>query len=185
MRALRILSQRFYVVSFVLGVLLMGYLLSGCSSRPKVLQDDYAQLKSERMFEYDFKKVWRGIEATLRTFKVEERDPDEVDPNEWSKIHERTLVTDWIYSRSKDKYITYTVNESPRRKYLQVRIRYGIRANRAIGGTNVKVAVQEEIQRLNADGTVDGYEETDLTDTSLADAMLKRIKLAILSGAKP
>src|SRR4051794_2781072 len=97
-------------------------LVHACSSGPAVKEQKYAKMLDHRTFEYAFPVVWKGIENVLHNYKVTDRDPADVDPNEMRKLTQRTLETDWIYAESRDKYIEYKVNDSPRKKYLQTRV---------------------------------------------------------------
>ncbi|MBI4924758.1 MAG: hypothetical protein HY843_02440, partial [Bdellovibrio sp.] len=131
-----------------------------CSSSPKVKQQAYAKLPNSAVYEYEFPVVWKGIESALKNHKITERNPEEVAPLEMKNIKERTLETDWIYSQSGDKYHEYAINNSPRKIYLQIRYKFHILAQKIMGGTEVKVNTSEEIERLKADGSPDGYEES-------------------------
>lgn len=164
-----------------LGWLMMVFLM-GCSSSPEVQRQDYATLPTEWTFEQDLKTVWRGIEKALSNQRIAERDPGEVAHNEWSSLRERTIQTGWIYGRSNEKFITYQVNGFPKKKYLQVRYRYYVKANTEIGGTHVSIEQEEEVQRLDDEGKPDGYETSDEPDASRGNRLLKNIELALLSG---
>ena len=157
--------------------------LSGCSHDPAVKQQAYANLKSQHTYEYDLPTVWKGIESALHNYKIVDRDPSDVGIMEMKKLTKRTLETDWIYAQSRDKYIEYKVNDSPRKQYLQTRIKYYITAQSQIGGTDVSVRTKEEIERLKSDGSPDGYEAPEKVDPSRAAEMLDKIGLAILSAA--
>lgn len=154
----------------------------GCSSTREVKTQAYAVLKSHRTYEYEFPVVWKGIEKAVSGLKVTDRDPEEVDPVEMRKLDRRTLETDWVYGQSRDKYVEYKVNDSPRKKYLQTRTRYKVDARSQIGGVDVAVILSEEIERLNEDGSPAGYEGAE-ADSSRASEMLDKIQNAILSAA--
>ena len=160
-------------------------LTTGCSSAPPVKSQAYAKLNDQRMFEYDFPVVWKGIESALKNYKIVSRDPsnDDVGPLELQKLDKRTLETDWIYGQSRDKYQEYQVNGTPRKKYLQTRLKYRIVAKRVIGGTDVKVNTEEEIEKLKNDGSSAGFDSVDEPDASRAHELLDKINLAILSAA--
>jgi uncharacterized lipoprotein len=156
-------------------------LVSGCSSSPAVKTEAYAKLSNTRTFEYELPVVWKGIEASLHEFKIDNRDPEDVDPSEMRKLTKRSLETDWIFGQSRDKYVEYKVNGSPRKKYLQMRFKYQIRAESGIGGTTVVVRTFEQIEKLKADGTPDGYSTVD-SDPSRPSELLEKINNAILSS---
>jgi hypothetical protein len=169
----------------VMITMIMAGLLSlvACSSGPEVKQQNYAKLSDHRDFEYDFPTVWKGIESTLRNYVITDRDPSKVDAVEMKKLRERSLDTDWVYSRSSEKYHEYTINGTPRKIYLQTRSRYHIVAKTILGGVQVTIDPREEIERLNDDGSPAGYERADEPDRELASAMLDKINQSILSAA--
>ena len=157
--------------------------VGACSSGPSVQKQAYARYSTERQFEHPFATAWTGIEAAVRDLKVVERDPDEVDALELKKLTARSLATDWVYTQSRDRYHEYKVNGSPRKKYLQLRLRYRVKANAEIGGTRIAVATDEEIELLADDGRPRGYETVEDTDTSRVRDLLDKINLSILSAA--
>ena len=157
--------------------------LYGCSSAQPIRTQAYAELNPERTFEYDFPLVWKGIEETLRNFKVVDRNPKNVDPLEMRNLTHRTLETDWIYGQSRDKYHEFQVNGSPRKIYLQTRFKYLLDAKSVLGGVHVKSQTIEEIERLNSNGTPAGYSQAESPDSSRSHELLEKIRLSILSGA--
>ncbi len=173
--------MRWFVMVLLLGVLSA----SGCSSSKglEYKRQKYASLPQTKVFEDSFEIAWRGIEDTFKNHKVTARDPEEADPVEMKKLTERSLETDWIYSQSRDKYVEYKVNQFPRKRYLQVRFRYLVKAKTVIGGTEVTVLLDEEIEDLQPDGTAKGYQPVPKIDTSRANEILEKITLAVLSSA--
>jgi hypothetical protein len=168
------------IVLFTASVSMLG--LSACSSGPDVRQEDYARLKDSRTFEYEFPTVWHAIEDTFRSYVVTNRDPNKVGINEMKKIRGRSLDTDWVYSRSTEKYIEFKINDSPRKIYLQTRIRYHLIARTVLGGVDVTVDPQQEIERLKDDGSSNGFVPIDEPDRTLASAILDKIGQAILAA---
>lgn len=171
------------VVFSVVVAALAAVSFSACSSGPEVKQEKYAKLSDTRTFEYEFPAVWKGIEETLRNYRVTDRDPKDVDANEMRSLKHRTLETDWIFTKSNDKFVEYKVNGLPRKTYLQSRLKYKINAQSVLGGVNVTVKTQEEVQKLKEDGSDDGWESAgDEKDTARASDLLDRINMAILSA---
>lgn len=166
----------------LLSVLALPALFS-CSSPMPMKTQEYAELRNARTFEYDFPTVWNGIEKTVKSYKVLKRDPNKVSAVELKNLTERTLETDWITSQSRDKYVEYKVNGSPRKRYVQIRVRYEIVAKSQVGGTDVAVNLTEETEQLRPDGTSAGYERSEKPDSSRANEFLERLNLAILSAA--
>lgn len=152
--------------------------VAGCATS-NVKSQNYAKLSEERTLEYEFPTVWKGIESALKNYKIAERDPDEVDEVEMKTLKRRDLETDWIYGQSRDKYLEYKVNGSPRKKMLQTRIKFMIRAETVIGGVHVKVGSREEIEELADDGSSRGYSDVGNRDTSRTNEMLEKIEQAI------
>ncbi len=155
----------------------------GCSSSPEVKKQAYAKLKDERTFEHEFPATWKAIETAFREYKIKERDPEEVSFTEMKKLKKREIETDWVYGQSRDKYIEYRINDSPRKQYLQTRFKCHLIAERTLGGTRVNVKVDEEIERLDQEGASLGYESFDEVDTSRPNEILDKISLALLSAA--
>ena len=170
--------------------LLLSALGAACASTPPVKTEAYAQLKNHRTFENDFPTVWKAIEEVFRNTKVTDRDPDTVSELDLrNKIKERTLKTDWSYGQSRDKYEEYKINGFPKKVFLQERTRYKVDARRIMGGVDVVVTNEEEIEKLNSDGTSAGFDSVDKPDSSRADEIVNKIANAILSappsGAAP
>ncbi len=153
----------------------------GCASNSPVKAQAYAQLQNQRVFEQEFSLVWKGIETALKNHKMIKKDPEEASALELQKLSERTLETDWVYSQSRDKYIEYKVNGFPRKKYLQLRYKHEVDAKRVMGGTEVTVTTQEEVERLNSDGFSAGFSKAETQDSSLSNGLLEKINLALLS----
>jgi hypothetical protein len=165
-----------------MALLALAFVASACSSTSPVKTTAYAQLSDKRTFEYDFSVVWRAIEEVFREYKVVARDPEEVTPLEMRKLERRTLKTEWAYGKSRDKYQEYMVNGTPRKVNLQERRRYQVDARKVMGGVEVKIETDEEIEKLKANGNPDGFHAVDKPDPSRADEILNKIGAKILSA---
>jgi hypothetical protein len=167
----------------MMGIAAFSMMVASCSHGPEVKQEAYGNLNNQRTFEYDFPTVWKGIEATFRNYKVVSRDPEDVGELAMRSLQDRKLETDWIYAESRDKYVNYEVNGTPRHKNLQTRVKYKIDAHSQIGGVTVKVQTIEEIERLKSDGSPDGYSgvSDDDVDASRAAEILNKINNSILA----
>ncbi len=161
------------------GFLVMALL--GCASTAPTKKQAYAAMPTSKTFEYEFPQVWRAIEAAVSKYKVIDRDPEEVSVLELGKLTERELETDWIYTRSRDKYVEYKVNGLPRRQELQTRVKYEVSAERVMGGVNVRVRVSEELERLNEQGVSQGYSSTE-SSSALGHELLQKIEQSLLSA---
>jgi hypothetical protein len=161
-------------------LLLAALLASSCASTMEVKQQKYATLQTKRTFEFPFPKVWRGVEVALEGNTVAEKDPSDVSPKELERIEERRIKTDWAYDKSRDKYVEYTVNGFPRKQYLNVRYRYDIVSRKVLGGTEVIVGFEEEVEELDPQGNPRGYYSATKIDSSRPNELLKKIHLSIL-----
>lgn len=140
----------------------------GCSTGYKNQQ--YAQLPNAKVFEEEYPKVWKGILAALNEYKLEEEN-----------FESGNVRTDWIYSTSTEKFVEYKVNDMPRKKYLQVRYKLEVKAEKHMGGVNVIVTPEEEVEALKKDGTFDSWKKSKKFDTSRANEVLRNIENKILS----
>jgi hypothetical protein len=154
----------------------------GCSSLPPVKTQAYARLPSEQVFEEEFETVWKAIETSLSKTKITRTDPSEITPQELARISQSSIETDWVYSRSKTKYIEYSVNGFPRKTYLQNRYQYRVKATRVIGGIQVSVHVRQELERLDEKGLSAGFTSAEESDSSLSNDLLEKIKAALRSN---
>ena len=168
----------------LISVLLFSTLATtGCSHSPEVKQEAYAKLATQKTFESDMPTTWKAIEDTFHNFKVMDRNPNKIDNFEMKKLTKRTLETDWIYGQSRDKYVNYLVNGTPRHKNLQTRVKYVVTAATQIGGVDVSVETREEIERLKSDGSPDGFDTVDDVDPSRPSEILNKIQNSLLSAA--
>lgn len=140
--------------------------LSGCSSGPAIKKQQYANLQTSKVLEYDFEQVWKGIGDALAEYRLKDKDDKD-----------GTLSTDWVYSTSSDKYISVMVNQQPRRKYLQARYRFHILAKRQIIGVLVDVKMDEEVEQLSSEGAFQSWKSIEELDTKRAHDILEKIEL--------
>ncbi len=169
------------ISGFVFGsCLALGFV--GCSSKPEVKSQAYAELRQKWTFEDSFADVWKGIEATVRNYKIVERDPTKVSSKDERTLKERTIRTDWVVGQSRDKYIEFRVNDLPKKQYLQTRVRFTVIAARVIGGVEVSVESQEQVERLNGDGSSAGWQGVEQVDTSRTNELIEKIKFSVLTA---
>jgi len=169
------------VVLSLLALLLVSPIgLVGCATSAPYKTQEYAAQRTDRVFEHEMKVVYKAIEKAFEKQKFKSRSPKKVTPTELSQLKEATWETDWVYSQSRDKYVEYEVNSVPKRKPLQVRLKQKVTAKASIAGVQVFVETEEELERIKADGSPNGYEEVE-PDTSRAAEVLDRIQLSILS----
>lgn len=161
---------------------------SACSSAPSVKQQKYAELKTERTFEYPFAAVWAGIESALSGVgaAIDKVDPASVGGEQgWDKLQSRRLESKWVYRQSRDKYIEYKINGLPKKQYLQTRTRYEVTASRVLGGIRVAVDLNEEVERVDQLGNPTGYVQAERPDTARANELIEKTYQAIRASGTP
>lgn len=159
-------------------------LSAACSTAPAVKSQAYAQLQNHRTFEYEFPRVWKGIEEAFKNYRILRRDPDSITNSELKKLKNRILETDWVYSQSREKYVEFKVNGFPQKKYLQTRVQFRVTAQKVLGGIEVYILTTEEVEKLKADGNPTHYEPSAAPDTSRAHEILEKIENSILITAQ-
>jgi len=162
-------------------ILSLVVVLTACASGTPIHQQEYAALKDSRTMEHEFPIVWKGIEKALASYRISERNPEEVTAEKLRKLDQRIIATDWVNGQSRDKYVEYRSNNVPHKKYLQTRLRYEVTARKVIGGTDVRVHVDEEIENLKPNGDPSGWSRVERKDSSRAHDLIERIQLAVLS----
>lgn len=142
-----------------------------CSSAPGTYKTQaYAKLATSKTFEEGYSVVWQAVKTAMNQYKILQ-----------ASAENGLLVTDWIYSTSKTRYLEYRVNGFPRKKFLQTRFKFDIVARRQMGGVYVEVKTTEENETLKPDGSFDRWRKADEVDTSRAHQILKSIERKILS----
>lgn len=176
-------SMKPFTVFFTSGLIPLAAMIltSGCSHSQPVKAQQYASLKNYRTFEYELPTVWKAIQRVFSEYKVSDQQIH--DTQDLRKANQVELETDWSYSLSRDKYVEYSVNDQPKKRFLQIRYKQKVTAKRSIAGTDVSVDVTEEIEKLKPNGASDGYTRVDRPDPSRSNETLDRIEMAILSAA--
>ena len=175
------------VLSF--GVIGIFVTLASCASPSLVKTQAYAKLKNQRTFENELPVVWRATTKVFENYKLVSREPkgdrdsDAAETNAMNKRTDAMLETDWSYAQSRDKYVEFKVNGSPKKKYLQIRTKTKVVLKKSVGGTDVTVSINEEVEKMMPDGTSDGYTSVDVPDSSRASEVLDKIDNALLAGA--
>ena len=163
--------------------------LASCASPSPVKTQAYAKLKNQRTFENDLPVVWNATTKVFENYKLVSREPkgdrdsDHEETNAMNKRTEASLETDWSYAQSRDKYVEFKVNGSPRKKFLQIRTKTKVVLKKSVGGTDVTVTINEEVEKMMPDGTSDGYTGVEKADSSRASETLDKIANAILAAA--
>ncbi len=139
---------------------------SGCSSGPEMKKQEFADVQTSKVLEYDYEQVWKGVKTALAEYHLKEMSSED-----------GKISTDWVYSTSSDKYISVKVNQQPRRKYLQGRYRFHVSAKKQIIGVLVSVTMDEEIEKLSQEGAFQSWKSVDNLDTKRAHEVLEKIEI--------
>lgn len=167
-----------------IGLFAVGLLAQGCASTQPVKTQAYAELRHQKTLESDLPVVWKALEAAMDNYKIIDRSPggDLKTDKDWQDVERRTLKTDWIYGLSRDKYVEFKVNDFPRKQYLQTRFRFRVEAKRVMGGTQLTVDMDEQIEKLEASGKSAGYDDVEHPDSSRANGLIEKVEQSILSA---
>lgn len=170
-------------LSIVLGITTLSACASWRYSQAlKIQQQAYSSLPRERVIEASYPRVWKAVEEVFRKYAVLERDPEEVvSPKDWKMLKRRTLDTDWIFTKSDEWYSSYMVNHSPRREYLQSKVKVRVITEPAPGGVRVRVETDEEVQPINEMGQPLEFKASPSTSHRLAGQFLERVAQQVLS----
>jgi hypothetical protein len=163
---------------FIVGILVA----SSCSSPMPVKQQAYAKLSNVRQFDAELGEVWRAMKKVHENKKILKSEPKvslDVRSPEFKRRTSVLLATDWIYGQSTDKYVEYQLRGAPQKKYLATRLKYELEAKSVMGGVEVKIDTEEEIEELKADGSSLGFRPVQELDTSRAAGLLDEIETAI------
>lgn len=162
---------------FIAALLFVGA-LSSCSSGPKAKYKEeqntpkFAQAKA---FTESPDTVLRAARAVLDELQRESDPPT----NASLKGNDESVRTGWVYSMSKDKYVEYDFNGTPKRKQLAVRRKYTYTAVPGLAGTQVSYGIEEEIQKVDLkSGEPTGWESVEPAQAAY-DMMNKRLRLRI------
>jgi hypothetical protein len=156
-----------------LWVLALPLLVCSCRSNTPYSTQDYAVLKNSKEFEFEYSKVWDAIKTACAIYSVRQ-----------SNSEKGLLETDWVVTTSSEKYFEYTVNGFPRKKYLQIRLRYLITAQRQLGSVLVTVELDEEVENLDENGEFAGWRAARFADAQKPAQLIEQIELKLLSSNK-
>lgn len=150
-----------------------------CSSTPKGTYKEQATPKFASSRELSEKP-----EVALRAAKaVLEELTRASDPPAAKKVHDEgdTLRTGWVYGTSRDKYVEYKHNGAPRRKTLAVRRQYAYTVTPSLGGSQVTVSIDEEIEDVDLNtGENKGWSNA-APDQAAYDQLIRKLRERILA----
>ena len=161
--------------TFLLSVGLL--LLTSCASQkpqPKYMEEkNQAKFATSHDFAEEPQKVIRAARAVLDALTKESVPA----ATEIVRDDGNTLMTGWVYApASKDKYVRYDFNGSPRRKNLQVRRVYQYTVTPGLSGSQVLMNIKEEIEEVNLKtGEHEGWKKVE-PEQAAFDLFLKRLR---------
>jgi hypothetical protein len=164
-------------VTFFFTILLFVLGLMGCASQKdaKYRQDPRPKFSDSRDFEQKPELI-KPIAESLLKKKIAASDPS-LAVNTESDL--AALKTDWIYGVSKDKYLVFDFNGSPKRKPIPVRRKYIITLAPSVAGTLASVNITEEIADLDKKtGQEKGWKSVP-ADRALYQDFFSELELAI------
>lgn len=150
------------------------FALSSCASKNAAKYKEEAQPKfsSSRALVEKPEQVRNAARAVLEEITAES------DPAASGAVHEDedAIRTGWVYSTSKDKYVVFDFNGSPKRKQLAARRKIAYSVSPALAGSMVTVRVEEEIQEVDLKtGEPKGWKNV-APDQNVYDQLIKRIR---------
>ncbi len=157
---------------------MLPLLFAACSSeKPGFMkvEKNHPKYASTRSFENSPAEVKAAAKLALQELI------DRSEPATNAKISEdkNELSTDWVYAKSKDKYVEYNFNGAPKRKILNVRRKYTYSINPSLAGMSVEVSTEEEIETVDLkSGEPKGWKKKD-PDLATYDELLAKLKLKI------
>lgn len=150
--------------------------LTACSSSPKYKEEENTpKFATSRSFTENPETILRAARAVLDELSRESNPP----ATGALKGNDESVRTGWVYSTSKDKYVEFDFNGSPRRKLLGMRRKYSYTAVPNLAGSQVTFGVEEEIQDVDAkSGEANGWKSVD-PSPSAYDLMAKKLRQKI------
>lgn len=151
--------------------------VAACASKtpkPKYMEEkNQAKFAQSHSFNHPPEKVLRAARAVLDKLAKESNPPI----SEPIENEENAVFTKWVYgTASRDKYVRYDYNGSPRRKDLAVRRIYGYTIEPSLAGSQVKLSVEEEIQMVDLKtGEPEDWKRVD-PEKAAYDMLLRKLK---------
>ncbi|MGE3262425.1 MAG: hypothetical protein AB7K68_11650 [Bacteriovoracia bacterium] len=152
--------------------------LTACSSGPKGKykeEENAPKFATSRSFTETPETILRAARAVLDELSRESSPPS----TGALKGNDESVRTGWVYSTSRDKYVEFYFNGSPRRKLLGMRRKYSYTAVPNLAGSQVTFGVEEEIQNVDLkSGEANGWKSVD-PSPSAYDLMAKKLRQKI------
>ncbi len=160
-----------------LALLLCVLTIAACASKtpkPKYMEEkNQAKFAQSHSMAEKPDKVMRAARAALDKLAKESNPPI----SEPIESDDNSIFTKWVYSSaSRDKYVRYDHNGSPRRKDLAVRRIYGYTVAPSLAGSQVSLSVEEEIQMVDLKtGEPTDWKRVE-PEKAAYDLLLRRLK---------
>lgn len=91
------------------------------------------------------------------------------------KMTDDSAQTGWVYSISKDKYVEFQFNGTPRRKPLRIRRKYTYTVNPSLAGSQVLMTVDEDLMKIDLKtGEEKGWSSVE-ADPQAFDLLARRL----------
>lgn len=147
--------------------------LAACSSTKGTYQEQAGpKFSNTKEFSQKPEVVLRAAKIVLEELTYASKPPAS------KKVHEDgdTLRTGWVYGTSRDKYVSYLHNGAPQRKNLAVRRQYGYTVTPSLGGSQVVVSIEEEIEEVDLDsGEHEGWQNAT-PDPAAYDLLIRKLR---------
>jgi len=162
-------------------LLALPLLLASCAGKtpPPALKEEKnkAKFAESRAFTEKPELVLAAAHAALDEL-TRESDPPASGP---VQAETGSVKTGWVHGRSRDKYVQYDYNGSPRRKQLTVRRQYSAGVQPALAGSQVELGIEEELEEVDLKtGLPKGWKSVK-PDPAAFDLLMKRIRDRIRS----
>jgi hypothetical protein len=155
-------------------LLFLVTIFTACASTPKGTYKEQATPKFANTKDFNEKpeEVRRAAKVVLEELTQASEPPAS------KKVHEDgdTLRTGWVYGTSRDKYVEYKHNGTPRRKALAVRRQYAYTISPGLGGSQVIISLEEEVEDVDLNtGENQGWKNA-APDQAIYDQMLRKLR---------
>lgn len=154
--------------------LLFLSLIVACGTAPVEKEKKLPQFISGDFVEGSYDVVWKALETAMQDYPIVESDPSE-----------GYLETGWIGGRSKTHYAPYKGRyESPKRLPLSSRFRFFVDLEKKVGGVQINIESEEQIQLLDNEGKSTGRWKQIEPDTRHHKELIAAIREALSQQSK-
>jgi len=135
-------------ISLLASLLALAF-LAACASDPN--KGKYGTEKNIPKFGDSRSYVESPEDVMLAARAVLDELSRESDPPASGSIRsdEDSVQTGWVYSTSKDKFVEFKFNNTPRRKPLRIRRKYVFTVTPSLSGSQVQMNIEEEVLKID------------------------------------